>query len=184
MRERRSDSATKQLPPLVILVGEAARDDDRIHQLLDAGSVIVIARSAATVDAWLPRELLERVEHEPPHVVITVNKLEVDLTERRARWFDQLLDLTEHELGMLAMLAEDPGRAWRFEELLSKVWGVDFYGDPDMVHAASQGRRRSHHPVSERRRVPARRQVQASTNATREGGSAAGEIGVRDSSRG
>jgi two-component system response regulator MtrA len=136
MRERRSDSATKQLPPLVILVGEAARDDDRIHQLLDAGSVIVIARSAATVDAWLPRELLERVEHEPPHVVITVNKLEVDLTERRARWFDQPLDLTEHELGMLAMFAEDPGRAWRFEELLSKVWGVDFYGDPDMVHAA------------------------------------------------
>jgi DNA-binding response OmpR family regulator len=98
--------------------------------------VIVIARSAATVDAWLPRELLARVEHKPPHVVITVNKLEVDLTERRAWWSDQPLDLTEHELNMLATLAEDPDRAWTFEELVAKVWGVDFYGDPDMVHAA------------------------------------------------
>jgi two-component system, OmpR family, response regulator MtrA len=136
MREGPPDSVPKQLPPLVILVGEAATDHYRIHQLLDAGSVIVIARSAATVDAWLPRELLERVEHKPPHVVISVNKLEVNLTERRARWSGHPLDLTEHELNMLTTLAEDPDRAWTFEELVAKVWGVDFFGDPDMVHAA------------------------------------------------
>lgn len=136
MREGPPGSASKQLPPLVILVGEAARDHQRIDQLLDAGSVIVVAPSAETVDAWLRRGLLDRKQHEPPHVVISVNRLEIDLTERRARWTDQPLDLSEHELNMLATLAEDPGRACSFSELLAKVWGQDFYGDPDVVHAA------------------------------------------------
>jgi two-component system response regulator MtrA len=136
MREGPPGSASKQLPPLVILVGEAARDHQRIDQLLDAGSVIVIAPSSEIVDAWLQRELLGRRQHEPPHVVISVNKLEIDLTERRARWSDQSLALSEHELQILATLAEDPGRACSFGELLAKVWGQGFYGDPDVVHAA------------------------------------------------
>jgi two-component system response regulator MtrA len=142
MREGPPGSASKQLPPLVLLVGEAARDHHRIDQLLDVGSVIVIAPSAETADAWLRRGLLERKTHEPPHVVIRVNNLEIDLTERRARWTDQSLALSDHELTMLATLAEDPGRACSFGELLAKVWGQEFYGDPDVVHAAVKRLRR------------------------------------------
>jgi DNA-binding response OmpR family regulator len=59
----------------------------------------------------------------------------IDLTEHRAWWSGQLLDLTEYELKLLACLAEDPQRAWRFSELLSKVWSVDAHGHPDVVHA-------------------------------------------------
>jgi DNA-binding response OmpR family regulator len=136
MREGPPGSVSKQLPPLVILVAEAARDHHRIDQLLDAGSVIVIAPSVETVDAWLRQGLIERKQHGPPHVVVRANELEIDLTERSALWSDQSLHLSEHELTMLATLAEDPGRACSFAELLAKVWGQDFYGDPDVVHAA------------------------------------------------
>jgi two-component system, OmpR family, response regulator MtrA len=131
-----SDRVPKRLPPFVILVGEAARDQHRINELLDAESVIVIAPSIEAVRTWLPSGLPDWIEHEPPHVVISVNNLEIDLTERIARWSGQRLDLTQYELHLLASLAEDPGRVWTFSELLSKVWGVDTHGHPDIVHAA------------------------------------------------
>jgi two-component system response regulator MtrA len=136
MREGSRGSVSKPLPPFVILVGEAARDHQRIDQLLDTGSVIVLGPTGESVDAWLRRGLLARNKHQLPHVLIRVNQLQIDLTERRARWADKPLALTEHELDMLAMLAEDPERACTFGELLAKVWGENFYGDPYMVHSA------------------------------------------------
>lgn len=129
-------------PPLFILVGEAARDQQRIGRLLDAGSLILLAPSIEMIAASLPPEVLRQVEAEPPHVLITVNNLELGLTERRARWSGRLLDLTEYELNLLACLAEDPGRAWTFTELLSRVWGGAVYTHPDVVHAAVKRLRR------------------------------------------
>jgi DNA-binding response OmpR family regulator len=122
-------------PPLVILVGRDARDHRRIDELLDAGSFVLLTPTTETIVASLPAEISGRVEAEPPHVLIRANKLQIDLTERRAWWSGQLLDLTEYELKLLACLADDPNRAWTFGELLSKVWGFEAYGHPDVVHA-------------------------------------------------
>jgi two-component system, OmpR family, response regulator MtrA len=126
----------------VILVGEAARDQQRIGRLLDAGSLVLLAPSIETFAVSLPPEAIPQIEAEPPHVLIRVNNLELDLTERRARWSGKSLDLTEYELNILACLADDPGRAWTFSELLSKVWGGAVYTHPDVVHAAVKRLRR------------------------------------------
>jgi DNA-binding response OmpR family regulator len=119
------------------LVGEAARDQQRISRLLDAGSLILLAPSIEKVAASLPPEVLREAAAEVPHVLITVNNLELDLTERRARWSGQLLDLTE--LNLLACLVEDPGRAWTFSELLARVWGGAVYTHPGHEQSAVEG---------------------------------------------
>lgn len=90
------------IPPLVVLVGKHAKDHRRIDDLREVGAVIIIASSLDAVHAWLPAALSGQPEEEPPHVVIQVDHLEVDLTERRARWREIPLDLTEHELEILA----------------------------------------------------------------------------------
>jgi DNA-binding response OmpR family regulator len=38
-------------------------------------------------------------------------------------------ELTRREFELLKILAENPGRVFTREELLDKVWGIDFYGD-------------------------------------------------------
>jgi DNA-binding response OmpR family regulator len=135
IRWSRSNPFPSAYPPLVILVGRDARDHRRVDELLDSGSFVLLVPTAETMAASLPADIFQRDEAEVPHVLIRANKLEIDLTERRAWWSGQLLDLTEYELKLLACLAEDPKRAWRFAELLSKVWGVESYGQWDVVHA-------------------------------------------------
>ena len=53
---------------------------------------------------------------------------------------DQLpLQLTLKEFDLLALLSSDPGRVWRRVDVLSRVWGDDFYGSGKTldVHVAS-----------------------------------------------
>jgi two-component system alkaline phosphatase synthesis response regulator PhoP len=38
-------------------------------------------------------------------------------------------ELTRREFELLKLLAENPGRVFTREELLDKVWGIDFFGD-------------------------------------------------------
>lgn len=140
--ESPAPAPTEQLPPLVVLLGEAARNHDRIDQLLDAGAVIVIAPSEGTVGKWLPRAITDRVARERPRALVKVNGLEIDLAERSARWRDRPLHLTPHELSILATLAKDPGRVRTFSEFLTEVWGGESYLDRDVVHAAVKRLRR------------------------------------------
>jgi two-component system, OmpR family, response regulator MtrA len=125
------------VPPLVLLVGEAARDHERVAALLASGSVVVAADDAAAVRTWFPDLLRPRPVVEPdPHVVIRVDELEIDITARRVRHAGRPIDLTEHEIQILAALAGDAGRMWTFGELMAAAWGSPDYGDRSVVHAA------------------------------------------------
>lgn len=121
-------------PPLVVLTGHEARDPVGVSAYLDAGAVLVIASTADAVRAWLPGALSGTERRETPHVVVRVGHLEVDLTEQRARWLDRRLDLSSHELRLLAALGGD-GRVWTFEEIADRVWGST-YGDRSVIHSA------------------------------------------------
>jgi two-component system, OmpR family, response regulator MtrA len=125
------------VPPLVLLVGDAARDHRRVAALLASGSVVVAADDPAAVRAWFPDLLRPREVSQPaPRAVIRVEELEIDITARRVRHAGQPIDLTEHEIQLLAALAGDPGRMWTFGELMAAAWGAADYGDRSVVHAA------------------------------------------------
>lgn len=59
---------------------------------------------------------------------VVFKDLELNLLTYQASIGTEPLDLTFMEYELLRFLAENPGRVWSREQLLSKVWGYDYYG--------------------------------------------------------
>jgi two-component system alkaline phosphatase synthesis response regulator PhoP len=59
--------------------------------------------------------------------------LVVDEERREVTLDGRPLELTFTEFELLATLAKNPGRAFSRDELLSRIWGEDFYGDARTV---------------------------------------------------
>ncbi|CAB1129729.1 two-component response regulator [Candidatus Hydrogenisulfobacillus filiaventi] len=87
-----------------------------------------------------PRELVARVkailrrsqkgrEADAGGGAVGIRGLLVDPARRRVELDGQPVDLTFTEFELLQTLARNPGRAFSREELLSRVWGEDFFGD-------------------------------------------------------
>lgn len=80
------------------------------------------------------RSLLRRsqAEDEEPRV-LRVGALEIRPEEGIARRNDEALSLTRTEFRLLTTLASKPGRVFSREQLLSEVWGYDYFGDARLV---------------------------------------------------
>ena len=80
------------------------------------------------VKPFSPRELLVRIKvhlrRHTSHAVKKFNKggLEIDYDARWATLDGEPLDLTATEFALLGFLAENPGRAYTREQLISQVW--------------------------------------------------------------
>jgi DNA-binding response OmpR family regulator len=66
------------------------------------------------------------LEASPP--VLEQGPLRVDLGEHVASLEGQAVDLTPKEFDLLAMLVQNPGRAFARDFLLDKVWGYEYSG--------------------------------------------------------
>ncbi|MGJ9407406.1 response regulator [Nesterenkonia aurantiaca] len=64
---------------------------------------------------------------------LEVGGLRVDLAGREIQLQDGAVDLTRTEFDLLAALASQPGVALSRRELISKVWGDDWFGDRNVV---------------------------------------------------
>ncbi|MFE4709984.1 MULTISPECIES: response regulator transcription factor [Paenibacillus] len=64
---------------------------------------------------------------------IDIGELRLLLEERRAIWHGEEVDLTSKEFAMLKVLAEHPNRAFTRDELLTFVWGDDYFGSDRAV---------------------------------------------------
>src|SRR5699024_5642452 len=60
--------------------------------------------------------------------VLTVGGIEIDEQSYTAQVHGRSLDLTYTEFELLKFLAQHPGRAFSRQQLLSDVWGYDFFG--------------------------------------------------------
>jgi len=80
------------------------------------------------------RSLLRRAqaEDEEPSV-LRVGTLEIRPEEGIARRDEEPLSLTRTEFRLLTTLASKPGRVFSREQLLSEVWGYDYFGDARLV---------------------------------------------------
>ena len=54
--------------------------------------------------------------------------LRIDLAGRTAALAGQPVELTPKEFDLLSMLAEQPGRAYSREYLLTRIWGEEYIG--------------------------------------------------------
>ena len=65
---------------------------------------------------------------EPADEVIRFKDLEVNTATYQATVIDRPVDLTYMEYELLRFFIENQGRVWSREQLLSRVWGYDYFG--------------------------------------------------------
>ena len=112
----------------VLMLTARAGELDRVEGL-DAGADDYLtkpfgaAELAARVRALLRRSTADRAKGR-----LQVGDLEVDLDAGVAVLNGQTLELTRREFDLLAFLAAHPNRVYSRQELLDRVWGVDFVG--------------------------------------------------------
>lgn len=102
-------------------------DHDQASLLSDAGFV-----SDFVVGPPEPIELRVRLARltrdEPIGETIRFKDLELNPATYQATVADKPVDLTYMEYELLRFLVENQGRVWSREQLLSKVWGYDYFG--------------------------------------------------------
>lgn len=77
---------------------------------------------------WDAIELLARIEARlrPARTrrIIEAGRLTIDVGRREVRIGDTVVSLTNRQFDVLALLASDPGRVFRREDILHEVWGT------------------------------------------------------------
>jgi two-component system, OmpR family, response regulator CssR len=102
------------------------------------------------VKPFSPRELVARIkrqlnrwykfhhEERVPRLAavspeLSNGRLQLMLEERRVFWDGEEVDMTNKEFEMLKVFAEHPNRAFTRDELLTFVWGDDYFGSDRAV---------------------------------------------------
>jgi two-component system, OmpR family, alkaline phosphatase synthesis response regulator PhoP len=114
MLTARSDEVDK-------LIGLSVGADDYLTKPFSPRELV------ARVKAILRRARGERAVPQEP-TLLQVGPLQIDPLRRDVRMNGRLIDLTAREFDLLYVLAAQPGRVFRREELLRRIWGPDFAG--------------------------------------------------------
>ena len=90
-----------------------------------------------------PRELVARVQAilrrrrggnvQPAENALQLQGLRIHLDRHEVWADDHLLELTTTEFKVLVEFAQQPGRVLSREQLIDRVWGLDFYGNDRVV---------------------------------------------------
>ena len=126
--------ATSQIP--IILLTAKGEEIDKILGLeFGADDYIVKPFSTreliARIKAVLRRTNSAEVDNE--HKVIKMDELTINLSSYEVRCNGKQLDFTPKEVEILYLLASNPGRVYDREQILSKIWGYDYFGDTRAV---------------------------------------------------
>lgn len=78
--------------------------------------------------AWRLARLQNAAGDEPVEELLRFKDLELNLATYQARLAGTPLDLTYMEYELLRFFAAHPVRVWSREQLLSRVWGYDYFG--------------------------------------------------------
>jgi DNA-binding response OmpR family regulator len=87
----------------------------------------------ARVEAVLRRERRASAATEEPREVVRSGSLVLDIDRREATFDEAPLQLTTKEFDLLTHLANHPGRIFTRDQLLARLWGVDYEGDTRTV---------------------------------------------------
>ncbi len=128
--------AVRRITRAPLLVLTPAAQSDRVAGLVCGADVcladsetdaVVVAHVTSLLRRWQPR-----VRHQDMDT-IRVGALTLDPASRRADVAGTPLDLRPREFDLLVALADSPGRAFRRNELLNRVWGPRFVGGVNTV---------------------------------------------------
>ena len=113
--------------PLLILVrGSQLADLEGRHDVFD--DFCVVPAHPAELEARVKHLLVSEAGVDLPPEVIQYEDLELNLETYQASIEERPLDLTYMEYELLKFLAQNPGKVFTREILLSRVWGYEYYG--------------------------------------------------------
>jgi DNA-binding response OmpR family regulator len=121
LREISRIEETFGLPVILVAAAE--------HLALIESSDVTAEFVMAPVDPVEFRIRVRRmVSEEPGDELLTFKDLELNPLNYQATLAGEPMDLTYMEYELLRFLVENPVRVWSREQLLSKVWGYEYYG--------------------------------------------------------
>ncbi|EYE88878.1 PhoP family transcriptional regulator [Fervidicella metallireducens AeB] len=119
----------------IILLTAKSEDADKILGLNSgADDYIVKPFSPGEVVARINAVLRRIAPHEiNKSQVLKYDSLEIDINNYSVKLKKQTINLTKKEIEVLWVLAASPNKIISRDELLDKIWGVDYFGDPRTV---------------------------------------------------
>lgn len=142
--EERLDFLTHLDPSTPVLIAPSVAVAQRLMRPPAAQGTAAVAAPAAPAGHW-PGD--DSVLTDDPVTRVRVHE------DRRTVGFGSVeVSLTPLEFALLRLLMAEPGRVWRFDELVRRVWGTEHLGDASQVHAVVKRLRakltREHAPVA------------------------------------
>jgi len=123
--------------PVVILSAKGAEIDKVVGLKVGADDYVAKPFSRpellARIETVLRRQRREEAAEAERHELVTSGQLTIDLGRRQAAFGAAPLRLTMKEFDLLAHLAGHPGRIFTRDQLLTRVWGIDYPGDERTV---------------------------------------------------
>jgi DNA-binding response OmpR family regulator len=119
----------------IIILSEAETDIDRARGL-EAGADEYISKQFSPIELLARCRALLRRCQKPAFVCehpISIDGLTINFSTREVLLSGQLVKLTPTEYGLLSELAKNKGRVVSNRELLDKIWGAEYVGDPNLV---------------------------------------------------
>jgi len=121
--------------PIIMLTAKGEEIDRVLGLEFGADDYIVkpfsIRELTARVKAVLRRTVGTKEDGE--NKIIRLDDLEISLSSYEVRINGKTIDFTPKEVEILYLLAASPGRVFDREQILSSVWGYDYFGDTRAV---------------------------------------------------
>lgn len=120
--------------PIIMLTAKGEEIDRILGLEFGADDYIVKPFSARELIARI-KAVLRRTNAVSENVqqTIRMDELEISLSNYEVKVSGKLIDFTPKEVEILYLLASHPGRVFDREQILSKIWGYDYFGDTRAV---------------------------------------------------
>ncbi|MHB1355603.1 MAG: response regulator [Anaerolineae bacterium] len=124
--------------PIIMLTARESEIDRVVGLELGADDYVVKPFSVRELMVRV-KNVLHRARTQPSEEAVQVVRagaLTLDLTRREACWGKTVLELTAQEFDLLNVLTGHSGQVLSREQLLTQVWGYNYFGDLRVVDAA------------------------------------------------
>ena len=127
LKELKEDNRYKDIP--VIMATARTSEFDKVIGL-DSGADDYLAKPFGMMEmVSRVKAVLRRSRKEPADQTIRYSEIEIDKSRYIVKVENRQIDLTPKEYDLLLCLVENPGIVFSREQLLDKIWGLDYLGE-------------------------------------------------------